>query len=92
LVQKRKDIKAATLFFRLLLKVQGIELLKGVTDKLASYSAAKKEIIPNVDHSTVQYENDGCELSHSRLDNNKGRYKAQIPRTSPAFFELPWSG
>ena len=38
--------------------------LKIVTDKLASYSAAKKELVPSVEHSTVQYENNGCELSH----------------------------
>ena len=42
LVQKRKDKKAAMSFFRRLLKGQGIVPLKIVTDKLASYSAAKK--------------------------------------------------
>lgn len=64
LVQKRKDKKAAMSFFRRLLKGQGIVPLKIVTDKLASYSAVKKELIPSVDHSTVQYENNRCELSH----------------------------
>ncbi|AGH44442.1 transposase [Paraglaciecola psychrophila 170] len=28
------------------------------------YSAAKKELIPSVEHSTHQYENNRCELSH----------------------------
>jgi transposase-like protein len=35
-----------------------------ITDKLRSYSAAKKELIPDVEHSTQQYENNRCELSH----------------------------
>jgi putative transposase len=30
-----------------------------VTDKLASCSAAKKELMPTIEHSTVQYENNG---------------------------------
>ncbi|MFT6925461.1 MAG: putative transposase [Psychromonas sp.] len=63
MVQKRKNKKAAMRFFKRLLKGQGMAPLKIVTDKLASYSAAKKELIPSVDHSTVQYENNGCELS-----------------------------
>lgn len=51
-------------FFKRLLKGQAGTPLKVVTDILASYSAAKKELIPSVEHSTVQYENNGCELSH----------------------------
>ena len=64
LVQKRKNKKAAKRFFKRLLKGQGGKPLKVVTDKLASYSAAKKELIPSAEHSTVQYENNRCELSH----------------------------
>ncbi|MDA7745956.1 IS6 family transposase [Psychromonas sp.] len=64
LVQKRKDKRAAMRFFKRLLKGQGVMPLKIVTDKLASYSAAKKELIPTAEHSTVQYKNNGCELSH----------------------------
>ncbi|HEY7866816.1 MAG TPA: IS6 family transposase, partial [Psychromonas sp.] len=64
LVQKRKNKKAAMRFFKRLLKGQGMMLLKIMTDKLASYSAAKKELVPSVEHSTVQNENNRCELSH----------------------------
>ena len=64
LVQKRKDKGAAMRFFKRLLKGQGVMPLKIVTDKLASYSVAKKELMPSVEHSTVQYENNRCELSH----------------------------
>ncbi len=41
-VQKRKNMAAAMRFFKRLLKGQGCTPLKIVTDKLASYSAAKK--------------------------------------------------
>lgn len=54
LVQKRKSKKAAIRFFKQLLKGQNGTPLKVVTDKLKSYSAAKKELIPSVEHSTVQ--------------------------------------
>jgi putative transposase len=64
LVQKRKNKTAAIRFFKRLLKGQGGTPLKVVTDKLKSYYASKKELIPSVEHSTVQYENNRCELSH----------------------------
>jgi len=51
-------------FFNLSLKGQGSTLLKVVMDKLASYSAAKKELMLSVEYLTAQYENNGCELSH----------------------------
>ncbi|MDV7106439.1 DDE-type integrase/transposase/recombinase, partial [Vibrio sp. TH_r3] len=64
LVQKRKDKAAALRFFKCLLKGEGATPLKMVTDKLASYSAAKNELLPSIEHSTTQYENNRCELSH----------------------------
>jgi putative transposase len=63
-VQKRKDKNAAIQFFRKLLKAQQVPPIKIVTDKLKSYSAAKRELMPSVEHSTKQYENNRCELSH----------------------------
>ena len=35
-----------------------------ITDKLKSYSAAHREIMPSVTHSTEQYENNRAEVSH----------------------------
>jgi putative transposase len=64
LVQKRRNKKAAMKFFKKLLKSQQATPLKLVTDKLRSYSAARREIMPSVAHSTQQYENNRCELSH----------------------------
>jgi putative transposase len=50
LVQKRRNKKAAVKFFKKLLKGQQATQLKIVTDKLPSYSAAKRKIIPRVEH------------------------------------------
>ncbi|MFT7199347.1 MAG: putative transposase [Glaciecola sp.] len=80
LVQKRKDKKAAIRFFKKLLKGQQVAPIKIVTDKLKSYSAAKRELMPSVDHSTEQYENNGCELSHQpsrQQERQMRRFKSQ---------------
>ena len=50
LVQSRRDKKAAKRLLRKLLKKQGRPPRVLVTDKLASYPAAKKELIPGVEH------------------------------------------
>jgi hypothetical protein len=52
LVQKCRNKKAAMKFFKKLLKGQQTTPLKIVTDKLRSYSAAKRNIMPSVEHST----------------------------------------
>jgi len=80
LVQKRKDKKAASRFFRKLLKGQQASPTKIVTDKLLSYSTAKKELIPGVEHSTQHYENNRCELSHQpsrQQERQMRKFKSQ---------------
>ena len=52
LVQKRNDKNAARRSFRKLLEGQQAAPIRIVTDKLSSYSAAMKELIPDVGHST----------------------------------------
>ena len=42
----------------------GGEPRKIVTDKLRSYGVAHRELMPDVIHSTVQYENNRAEQSH----------------------------
>ena len=64
LVQSRRDRKAAKRFFRKLLKGQGSVPRRLVTDKLRSYGAAKRTVMPSVVHSTKQYENNRAEVSH----------------------------
>jgi putative transposase len=64
LVQSRRDRQAAARFFRKLLKGQGREPRRLITDKLRSYSAAHRTVMPSVVHSTRQYENNRAEVSH----------------------------
>ena len=64
LVQSRRDRRATARFFRKLLKRQGREPRRLITDKLRSYSAAHRTVMPSVSHSTRQYENNRAEVSH----------------------------
>ncbi len=64
LVQSRRDRRAAARFFRKLLKGQGCEPRRLITDKLRSYAAAHRTVMPSVIHSTRQYENNRAEVSH----------------------------
>ena len=49
LVQSRRNRQAASRFFHKLFKRWGKPRVL-ITDKLRSYGAAKKEVMPNVDH------------------------------------------
>src|SRR2546428_3578130 len=64
LVQSRRNKKAAQRFFRKLLK--GLHYVPRViiTDKLKSYAAAKREILPGVEHRQHRYLNNRAENSH----------------------------
>jgi putative transposase len=64
LVQSRRNTKAATRFFKKLLK--GLEYIPRViiTPKLRSYGAAKKELLPRVEHRQHKRLNNRAENSH----------------------------
>jgi putative transposase len=64
LVQRHRDKKGAKKFFRKLLK--GLQYVPNViiTDKLRSYSAAKAEVLPSVDHCQDRWQNNRAENSH----------------------------
>ena len=64
LVQSRRDRRAAVRFFRKVLKGQGRLPHRLISDKLRSYSAAHRTVMPSVVHSTRQYENNRAEVSH----------------------------
>ena len=64
LVQSRRDRRAAVQFFRTLLKREGHVPRRLITDKLRSYAAAHRTVMPSVMHSTRQYENNRAEVSH----------------------------
>jgi putative transposase len=64
LVQSRRNKKAAKKFFRKLLKGLTYVPRVVVTDKLKSYGAAKREMLPGVEHRQSRYRNHRCENSH----------------------------
>ncbi len=64
LVQRHRNARAAKRLFRKLLKGQGTTPWRLVTDKLRSYSAAHREVMPWVIHDTGQYANNLAEVSH----------------------------
>ncbi len=64
LLQSRKDKRAAKRFFRKLLKGQERTPIELTTDKLRSYGAAKREMMPSVIHSQDKYANNRAEASH----------------------------
>ena len=63
-LQAKRDGAAAKRFFKRLLRNHGSEPRKIVTDKLHSYGVAHQELMPEVIHSTQQYENNRAEQSH----------------------------
>ena len=62
--QSRRNKQAAKMFFRKVLK--GLPSVPRVimTDKLQSYGAANREILPGVEHRQSRYLNNRCENSH----------------------------
>ena len=85
LVQSRRDRRAATRFFRKLLKRQGSVPRRLITDKLRSYAAVRRAVMPFVVHVTDQYANNRAEVSHQptrQRERQMRRFKsaAQVQR------------
>ena len=81
-LQSRRDRRAAARFFRKLLKGQRREPRRLSTDKLRSYSAAHRTVMPSVIHSTRQYENNRAEVSHQptrQRERQIRRFKSAAP-------------
>jgi putative transposase len=64
LVQSRRNAKAAKRLLRKLLKKQGMAPRVMITDKLASYAAAKRTVMPSVEHRQHKGLNNRAENSH----------------------------
>ena len=64
LAQPRRNRRAAIRFFRKLLKGQGRIPRRLITDKLPSYGAARRVVMPSVVHRTDPYANNRAEVSH----------------------------
>lgn len=80
LVQSRRNKKAALRLMRKLLKGQGVTPRVMVTDKLRSYSAAKAELMPGVEHRSHKGLNNRRENSHLAVR----RRERGIPRFKSA--------
>jgi putative transposase len=63
-LQAKRDGATAKRFFKRLLRSHSAEPRKIVTDKLASYGVAHREIVPTAIHVTDQYANNRAEQSH----------------------------
>ncbi|MBW4641316.1 MAG: IS6 family transposase [Gloeocapsa sp. UFS-A4-WI-NPMV-4B04] len=90
LLQRHRDTKAAKRFFRKLLKKQGFVPRVIVTDKLKSYKAAKKQVMPNVEHRQHKGLNNLCENSHQSTRTRERRMRrfkspGQVQRFLSAF-------
>jgi putative transposase len=64
LVQRQRNMNAAKKFFHKLLKSLTYAPRVLITDKLKSYAAAKREILPGVEHRQSCYLNSRCENLH----------------------------
>ena len=67
IVQSRRDTKAAKRLLIRLLKKQGLAPKRIITDKLRSYGAAKREVMPDVEHRSHKGLNNRAENSHLPL-------------------------
>ena len=79
LVQSRRDKRAAKRLLRRLLKKQGRPPRVLITDKLASYPAAKAELMPGVEHRRHKGLNNRAENSHQptrRRERQMKRFKS----------------
>jgi putative transposase len=79
LVQSRRDKKAAKRLLRKLLRKQGRSPRVLITDKLASYPAAKREVMPGVEHRRHKGLNNRAENSHQptrRRERQMKRFKS----------------
>src|SRR5918997_330773 len=86
LVQSRRNKKAAKRFFCKLLKGLCYVPRVIVTDKLGSCRAAKREILPDIEHRQSRSLNNRCEVSHQptrRRELHMRRFQAA--RRAPQF-------
>ena len=64
ILQTRRNTKAARRLLTRLLKKQGMAPKRMVTDKLRSYGAAKRQVMPHVEHRSHKGLNNRAENSH----------------------------
>ncbi len=75
LVQSRRDKAAAKKFFRRLLKNLAYVPRVIITDKLASYGAARREVLPSVEHRQHKRLNNRAENAHQPTRERERRMR-----------------
>jgi putative transposase len=89
LVQSRRDRKAAKRFFRKLLKGLCYVPRVIVTDKLKRYAAAKREIMPGVEHRQHKGLNNRAEWSHQPTRQQEWQMQRfKSPRQAQRFLSV----
>ena len=79
LVQSRRNTAAAKRFFKKLLKGLSYVPRVIVTDQLKSYGAARRQLLPSVEHRQSRYLNNRAENSHQptrRRERQMQRFKS----------------
>jgi len=74
-VQSRRDTRAAKRLLRKLMKRQYRTPRVMITDKLASYGAAKREVMPSVEHRKHKGLNNRAENSHRPTQRRERQMK-----------------
>nr|WP_084698672.1 IS6 family transposase [Roseomonas aerilata] len=100
LVQRRRDKQAAKRLLRKLLKRQMRPPRVMITDKLASYGAAKEEVMPSVEHRQHKGLNNRAENSRQptrRRERQMKRFKRDtksrlilLQRQCQSIVDVPW--
>src|SRR4051794_2950166 len=89
LVQPKRDRRAAILFFRKLLRTIKRKPRVIITDKLRSYGAAKKVVLPRVLHRQSRYLNNRAENSHQLTRQRERRMRRfKSPEQAQRFLEV----
>lgn len=89
LVQPKRDRFAAIRFFRKLLQTTRHQPRVIITDKLRSYGAAKKIVLPRVTHRQSRYLNNRAENSHQPTRQREHRMKRfKSPEHAQRFLEI----
>ena len=89
LVQPRRDRWAALRFFRKLLHTARRAQRVIITDKLRSYAAAKRMILPNIEHRQSRYLNNRAENSHQPTRVQERQMKRfQSPQQAQHFLSV----
>ncbi len=71
IVQSRRNTKAAKRLLTRLMKKQGVAPRRIITDKLASYGAARRQVMPSVEHRSHKGLNNRAENSHVPLQKRE---------------------